>query len=214
MDYTVSRKKMVEEQLLGRGIRDPRVIEAMGRMPRHEFIDPGIAAQAYEDRPVAIGFKQTISQPYMVGLMTEALRLTGRERVLEIGTGSGYQTALLCELTKQVYSIERIKDLSNRARKILYRLGYHNFELRIGDGTNGWPEAAPFDVILVAAASPEIPAPLCKQLVLGGRLVIPVGGEETQEIVLARNGKRGIVRETLSGCRFVKLYGEHGWEEK
>lgn len=211
--YEIARRKMVEGQLLARGLCDPRVIEVMGRIPRDEFVDPGMAAQAYEDHPLNLGFKQTISQPYMVGLMTEALQLTGGERVLEIGTGSGYQTAVLCELAKQVYSIERIKDLSNRARKTLYRLGYVNFELRIGDGTEGWREEAPFDAILVSAAAPTIPETYRRQLKPGGRLVIPVGVEETQQLVRVTKEKGKFNEAWLSGCRFVRLYGRYGWQE-
>lgn len=213
MDYTVARRKMVEHQLVGRGIRDPRVLDAMGRVPRHEFVDPGMAALAYEDHPLNISFKQTISQPYIVGLMTEALQLAGTERVLEIGTGSGYQAAILCELACRVFSIERIVDLSNRARKTLYRLGYMNFDLRIGDGSLGWPEEGPFDAILVTAASPEIPPPYLAQLGKGGRLVMPVGGVEEQELIRLTRLKGKYRREALTGCRFVKLLGQYGWKE-
>jgi protein-L-isoaspartate(D-aspartate) O-methyltransferase len=214
LDYPVARKKMVEEQLTARGIRDPRVLEAMGRVPRHEFVDPGLASQAYLDHPLNIGFKQTISQPYIVALMTESLQLTGGEKVLEIGTGSGYQTAILAELGRHVYSIERIAPLSNGARRTLYRLGYVNFTLRIGDGTAGWPEAGPFDAILVAAAAPAIPPPYLEQLAEGGRLVMPRGDEAVQDLVrlIKKGGK--IYEENLSECRFVKLYGEYGWNEK
>ncbi len=214
MDYTVARKRMVEGQLVGRGIQDSRVIEVMGRVPRQEFIDPGIALQAYEDRPLNIGFKQTISQPYMVALMTEALRLTGPEKVLEIGTGCGYQTAVLCELAKHVYSIERLRELSNRARKTLYRLGYFNFDLRIGDGSLGWAEAAPFDAICVTAAAREVPAPYREQLGEGGRLVIPIGGEESQELIRVTRRKRRFEEEAVTGCRFVKLIGQYGWSDE
>ena len=172
MDYPVARRKMVEDQLVRRGIADPRVLEAMRRVPRHEFVDPGMAAQAYEDRPLNIGFKQTISQPYMVALMTELLALQGGERVLEIGTGSGYQTAILCELARKVWSIERLKDLSNRSRRTLYRLGDMNFELRIGDGTLGWPEQGPFDAIVVTAAGPRGPGVLLGEPREGGGTVL------------------------------------------
>lgn len=213
MDYPIARKKMVEEQLLARGISDRHVLEVMGRVPRHEFVDPGIASQAYEDHPLNIGCKQTISQPYMVGLMTEALGLTGKEKVLEVGTGSGYQTAVLCELAKKIFSIERIKEISNRARKNLYRLGYQNFELRIGDGTEGWPAEAPFDAILVTASSIEIPSPYFEQLSEGGRLVIPAGPEGTQELVRVVKRGREFSREKLTDCRFVKLVGRFGWQE-
>ena len=211
MDYSIARKKMVQEQLLARGITDPRVIEVMGRIPRHEFVDEGLASQAYLDHPLNIGLKQTISQPYMVGFMTESLQLKGKERVLEIGTGSGYQTVLLAELCRQVYSIERITTLSNRARRIFYKLGYSNIILRIGDGTLGWPEEAPFDAILVTAGSPQIPRPYMDQLSEGGTLVIPRGNEASQDLVRIRKKNGKFQEEILSECRFVKLYGEHGW---
>lgn len=211
MHYAVARRKMMEEQLVSRGIRDAKVLEAMGHVPRHEFVDPGMVAQAYEDHPLNIGSKQTISQPYIVALMTEALRLQGGEKVLEIGTGSGYQTAVLAEICRQVFTIERIATLSNRARGTLYRLGYVNVTLRIGDGTAGWPEAAPFDGILVTAAAPLIPPPYLRQLPDGGRLVIPRGEIERQELVrITRKGDK-FSEEILGECRFVKLIGEHGW---
>lgn len=213
MDYPVARKQMVEEQLIRRGIHDLRVIEAMGRVPRHEFVERGLAHQAYEDRPLNIGGKQTISQPYMVALMSEQLRVTGAEKILEIGTGSGYQTAILCELARAIYSMERLKDLSNRARKNLYRLGYMNFELRIGDGSLGWPDLGPFDGIIVTAASPEIPQTFRAQLADGGRLVIPVGGEEHQELILMERHGDEFEERSVTGCRFVKLYGEYGWAD-
>lgn len=203
---------MVEEQLLAREIRDPRVLEVMGRVPRHEFVDPGLASQAYLDHPLNIGFKQTISQPYIVALMTESLELKGSEKVLEIGTGSGYQTAILAELCRHVFSIERIAALSNGARKTLYRLGYVNFTLRIGDGTTGWPEEAPFGAILAAAASPKIPEPYLRQLADGGRLVMPRGSETVQDLVRVTRIGEKFHEEILSECRFVKLYGEYGWQ--
>ena len=211
MDYTIARKKMIEAQLIARGIRDPRVIDAMSRIPRHEFIDPGMAAQAYLDHPLNIGSKQTISQPYIVALMTESLELTGSEKILEIGTGSGYQTAILAELSREVFSIERITSLSNLARRTLYRLCYTNVTLRIGDGTLGWPEQAPFDRILVAAGSPQIPEPYLEQLAENGILVMPMGGDEEQQLIRIRKKKDQWTQENLSPCRFVKLLGERGW---
>ena len=208
MDFAVARKKMVEEQLLARGIRDPRVLAALSRIPRHEFVDPGMAAQAYLDHPLNIGCKQTISQPYIVALMTQSLALKGTEKVLEIGTGSGYQTAILAELCRGVFSIERISTLSNRARQTLYRLGYVNVTLRIGDGTLGWPEEAPFDAILVAAAAPGIPPPFLDQLAEGGTLVLPRGEPASQKLLrVTRRGGR-FVEECLGECRFVRLLGE------
>ncbi|MBI2980750.1 MAG: protein-L-isoaspartate(D-aspartate) O-methyltransferase [Deltaproteobacteria bacterium] len=210
-DFSVARKRMIQEQLVDRGIRDPRVLEVMERIPRHEFVDPGFAAQAYEDRPLNIGLKQTISQPYMVGYMTEGLKLSGGEKILEIGTGSGYQTAVLCELVAQVHSIERLTPLSNAARKRLYRLGYMNFDLRIGDGTLGWPEAAPFDGILVTAATPSIPPPYLEQLKPKGRLILPVGSESQQELIRVTRMTKGFKEERLISCRFVKLCGEFGF---
>lgn len=211
MDFAIARRKMVEEQLKPRGIRDARVLEAMLRVPRHEFVDPGIAAQAYLDHPLNIGSKQTISQPYIVGLMTQALRLKGSEKVLEIGTGSGYQTAILAEICRHVYSVERISTLSNRGRQTLYRLGYVNITLRIGDGTLAWPEEAPFDAILVTAAAPGIPPSYIEQLAKGGTLIMPRGETSAQELVRVTKRAEGVVEEILGECRFVKLYGQYGW---
>jgi len=210
--YEVARRRMVTEQLIPGGIKDQRVLEVMGRIPRHLFVDRGIVDQAYEDRPLAIGMGQTISQPLMVAIMTEALSLTGTERVLEIGTGSGYQAAILSELAKEVFTIERIDSLSIRARQVLHKLLYQNIHFRIGDGTKGWPEEAPFDGIMVTAASPEIQKTFRDQLADGGRLVIPVGGEFVQELVVVT--RRGDYFETrqVTGCRFVKLIGEYGWK--
>lgn len=211
MDFSVARRKMVREQLVGRGIQDSRVVEIMSAMPRHEFVDVGWQSQVYEDRPVSIGQGQTISQPYMVALMTESLHLTGSERVLEVGTGCGYQTAVLSQLAKQVYTIERIATLSNRARKTFYRLGYLNIKLRIGDGSIGWPEEAPFDAIMVTAAAPTVPPPLLNQLKVGGVLIIPRGNESEQTLLRITRTKKGSEEETITSCRFVKLYGQYGW---
>lgn len=205
---------MVEEQIISRGIRDLRVIEAMKKVPRHLFVEEALQSQAYSDHPLPIGEKQTISQPYMVALMTEALELKGKERVLEIGGGSGYQTAILAELSERVFSIERIRSLAIRARQLLYELGYYNVEIKIFDGTLGWPEEAPFDAILVTAGAPDIPGPLVDQLSIGGRLVIPVGDEYAQDLFRVRKTKEGMVREDLGGCRFVKLIGRYGWESE
>lgn len=211
--YEVARRRMVAEQLIPGKIRDPRVLDVMGRVPRHEFVSPGMESQAYMDYPLHIGFGQTISQPLMVAIMTEALALKGNERVLEIGTGSGYQAAVLAELAKEVFTIERISELSIRGRKILYKLRYNNIKLKIGDGTLGWPDEAPFDGIVVTAGAPVVPEALIEQLKEGGRLVIPVGGEELQYLDVIRREADGIHKETVTACRFVKLVGEKGWKE-
>ena len=212
--YAVARRRMVSEQLVRGGIRDARVLEAMGRVPRHAFVSPGMETQAYEDRPLPIGFGQTISQPLMVAIMTEALALTGSERLLEIGTGSGYQAAILAELAREVFTIERLSDLSIRARKVHFRLGYQNIQYRIGDGTLGWPEHAPYDGIIVTAGAPAVPEALLTQLSEGGRLVIPVGGAELQQLdVMTRRGSRFETRN-VTACRFVKLVGQRGWGQE
>ncbi|MGQ9509605.1 MAG: protein-L-isoaspartate(D-aspartate) O-methyltransferase [Thermodesulfobacteriota bacterium] len=213
MDFPKAREKMVEEQIVARGIRDSRVIAAMKKIPRHLFVEEALQNQAYSDHPLPIGEKQTISQPYMVALMTEALQLTGKERILEIGTGSGYQTAILAELAQEVYSIERIRSLAIKARKLLYELGYYHVEIKIFDGTAGWPEKSPFDAILVTAGAPDIPPPLYDQLAMGGRLVIPVGNAYGQDLLRVTKTKEGPKKEDLGGCRFVKLIGKYGWEE-
>ncbi len=211
--YARARKTMVETQLIPRGVRDERVLAAMLKVPRHLFVDEALRPQAYSDYPLPIGEGQTISQPFMVAFMTEALKLTGTERVLEIGTGSGYQTAILAELSERVYSVERIPSIADRARKVLDRLGYSNIVIKIGDGTLGWEEEAPFDAILVTAGAPDVPPPYIEQLAEGGRLVIPVGGEFVQELVRITKRKGRLVRENLGGCRFVKLIGKYGWQE-
>jgi len=203
---------MAEEQIVSRGVKDARLIAAMKKIPRHLFVEEALQNQAYTDHPLPIGEKQTISQPYMVALMTEALLLTGKEKVLEIGTGSGYQTAILAELSEKVFSVERIRPLAMRARKLLYDLGYFNVEIKIFDGTFGWMEESPFDAILVTAGSPDIPQPLIDQLTTGGRLVIPVGDAFVQELFRVTKTEKGVKKEDLGGCRFVKLIGKYGWE--
>ena len=203
---------MVEEQIVSRGIKDAKLIAAMEKIPRHLFVEEALQSQAYSDHPLPIGEKQTISQPYMVALMTEAMLLTGKEKVLEIGTGSGYQTAILTELSVKVFSIERIRSLAIRARKLLYELGYFNVEIKIFDGTFGWTEESPFDAIIVTAGSPDIPQPLIDQLAMGGRLVIPVGDAFVQDLFRVTKTEEGIKKEDLGGCRFVKLIGKYGWE--
>jgi len=204
---------MVREQLLERGIKDPRVVEAMRKVPRHLFVETALADRAYDDGPLPIGDKQTISQPYMAGLMTEALQLTGKEKVLEIGTGSGYQTAVLAELSGNVFSVEKIRSLATRAREILDALRYYNVAIHVGDGTLGWNEHAPFDAVLVTAGSPTLPQPLIDQLALGGRLVIPLGDEQGQVLRRVRRTGSGLEEEELGDCRFVKLVGRYGWPD-
>jgi protein-L-isoaspartate(D-aspartate) O-methyltransferase len=181
--YAKQRKKMVDSQIRSRGVRDERVLRAMEKIPRHLFIDEGLIDQAYNDNPLPIGEKQTISQPYIVALMTEALELKGREKVLELGTGSGYQAAILAELADRVFTIERIASLAQKARKLLESLNYYNVVIRVGDGTYGWREESPFDAIAVSAGSPSIPRMLVEQLAIGGRLVIPVGGRYSQSLI-------------------------------
>ena len=204
---------MVQEQIIARGITDPRVIEAMRKIPRHLFVKSALAERAYEDGPLPIGEKQTISQPYMVALMTEALELRGSDRVLEIGTGSGYQTAILAELAEHIFSIEKISSLAARARAILAERGYRNVTIKVGDGTLGWPDQAPFGAILVTAGSPGVPQPLAGQLGAGGRLVIPMGNEQSQVLKRIRRTDSGLEEQELGECRFVKLWGQYGWAD-
>jgi protein-L-isoaspartate(D-aspartate) O-methyltransferase len=214
VDFPKARLKMVEEQIISRGIKDAKLIAAMKKIPRHLFVEEALQNQAYSDHPLPIGEKQTISQPYMVALMTEALLLTGKERVLEVGTGSGYQTAIVAELSEKVCSVERIRPLAIRARKLLYELGYFNVEIKIFDGTFGWMQESPFDAILVTAGSPDIPQPLIDQLAMGGRLVIPVGDAFVQDLFRVTKTEEGVKKEDLGGCRFVKLIGKYGWENE
>ena len=213
-DWSKARLKMVEEQIVARGIRDPGVIAALKKIPRHLFVEEALQGQAYTDHPLPIGEKQTISQPYMVALMTEALQLTGKEKVLEIGAGSGYQTAILAEVAQAVFSIERILALTLRARKLLEDLGYGNAEIKFSDGTQGWVEESPFDGIIVTAGAPDVPQPLVDQLAMGGRLVIPVGDAYVQDLLRITKTEEGTRREDLGGCRFVKLIGRYGWTDE
>jgi protein-L-isoaspartate(D-aspartate) O-methyltransferase len=206
--------KMVDAQIRARGIADQRVLKAMEKIPRHLFVDEGLIGQAYNDSPLPIEQQQTISQPYIVALMSEAMALTGREKVLEIGTGSGYQTALLAELAERVFSIDRIAVLATGARRILDALNYYNVAIRVGDGTYGWREESPFAAIVVTAGAPRIPELLIEQLAIGGRLVIPVGSRNSQALLkLTRLSEdpNDLKQEDLGGCRFVDLIGEHGW---
>ena len=211
MEFAIPRERMVTEQVTRRGVRDARVLRAMGKVPRHRFVDEALSGRAYGDYPLPIGERQTISQPYMVALMTEALELVGHERVLEIGTGSGYQTAILAELCSKVYSIERIKGLADRAIRMLDSLGYYNVLVRVGDGSLGWREEAPFDAILVTAAAPTVPDALVEQLSPKGRLVVPVGDAYSQELRKGVKEDEGMRWTDLGGCVFVKLIGNQGW---
>ena len=210
--FATIRDRMVQEQLIPRGISDPLVIEAMREVPRHCFVDDALQSRAYGDFPLPISAGQTISQPYIVALMTEALRLTGSERVLEVGTGSGYQAAILSRLCSQVYTVERINLLLAGARKVFDQLRYFNIVAKLDDGTLGWPEHGPYDAIIVTAGGPEIPRPLVDQLTEGGRLVIPVGDQHLQDLQLLEKNEDGVQIKELEKVRFVDLVGEHGWK--
>ncbi len=216
MNFDIARKRMVQEQITGRGVSDRRVIDAMLKIPRHIFVQEAFAAQAYSDSPLPIGEKQTISQPYMVALMTELLELTGVEKVLEIGTGSGYQAAILAVMADRVCTVERIRPLALRARKCLDSLKLFNVMLRINDSADspvGWEEEAPFDAIIVTAGAPDVPDVLIDQLAPGGRLVIPVGNELEQRLIKIVKHTDGSLETIQSvGCRFVPLVGKQGWQ--
>jgi protein-L-isoaspartate(D-aspartate) O-methyltransferase len=212
-DYAAQRLEMIEKQMRRRGITDPAVLAAMLAVPRHEFVPEEIRSSAYEDAPLPIGGGQTISQPYIVAAMTAALRLRLRDRVLEIGTGCGYQAAVLACLAREVFTIERRAELASGASAGLARLGYANAHVHCGDGTLGLPEFAPFDAILVAAAAPAIPKPLLAQLTDGGRMIVPVGDTEHQELQLIERHGDAFPAKMLEGCRFVPLLGYHGWQE-
>jgi protein-L-isoaspartate(D-aspartate) O-methyltransferase len=212
--YKKQRMRMVETQIKARLINDVRILRAMSAIPRHLFVDEGLIDQAYNDSPLPIDEHQTISQPYIVALMTQALELKGKERVLEIGTGSGYQTAVLASLADRVFSVERIASLATNARKILDQLNFYNVAIRVGDGSYGWREEAPFDAIITTAAAPEIPQYLVEQLAVGGRMVVPVGGRDVQtlyKLTRSMENPQEIKKEDLGGCRFVSLIGESGW---
>ncbi|MBW2003289.1 MAG: protein-L-isoaspartate(D-aspartate) O-methyltransferase [Deltaproteobacteria bacterium] len=212
-DFNLSRERMVKNQLVTRGIKDERVLQVMGKIPRHLFIEDALYGEAYNDHPVPIGEKQTISQPYIVALMTEALELKRNENTLEIGTGSGYQTAILAELSSRVYTIERIKSLLGNARKLLSQLGYDNILFKAFDGTLGWKEYAPFDAIMVTAGAPHIAKPLIDQLADNGRMIIPVGDRYSQELIKVIRRGKDLEQKSLGGCRFVNLIGAHGWSD-
>lgn len=212
-DFTISRRRMVDEQVIGRGVTDRRVIDAMLKVPRHKFVEEALAAKSYQDAPLPIGEKQTISQPYMVALMSEALMLDGTETVLEVGTGSGYQAAVLALLADRVFSLERLPGLARRARKVLDSNGFSKVNIRLADGTHGWQEMAPFDAIIVTAGAPDVPGEYLNQLAVGGRLVIPVGDRDSQVLMrITRLGEQEFKEERLLGCRFVPLIGNHGWK--
>jgi protein-L-isoaspartate(D-aspartate) O-methyltransferase len=214
MTFETQRKRMVERQLLPRGIHDPLVLKAMEKIPREAFVPDDLRESAYGDNPLPIGEGQTISQPYIVALMTEALELKGPEKVLEIGTGSGYQAAVLAEIVQEVYSVERVTSLTEKAKQILGRLGYANIHFKVFNGTLGWPEHSPYDAIMVTAGAPEIPETLIEQLGEGGRLVIPVGDRLGQDLFKIRKKGGRTTTEDLGPVRFVNLVGEYGWEAK
>ena len=206
--HAAAREKMVAETIASRGIDDPRVLAAMRAVKRHELVPPELQSRAYEDTPLPIGFDQTISQPYVVAAMTEAAQVAPGEKVLEVGTGSGYQAAVLAELGADVYSIEIVEPLAKRTHELLAKMGYDKLHLRIGDGYQGWPEAAPFDAIIVTAAPHRVPQPLIDQLAVGGRLVIPVGKDGAQELHVITRDKDGTTSETLFPVRFVPMTGK------
>jgi protein-L-isoaspartate(D-aspartate) O-methyltransferase len=208
--HVIRRRDMVLDQIARRGVRDPRVLEAMTVVPRHRFVDPALAAQAYEDRPLAIGFGQTISQPYMVARATELAAPRATDRALEVGAGSGYQAAVLAQLVAEVYAIEIVPTLAERARLVLAETGYRNVTVESFDGGGGWPEHAPYDVIIVSAGAPRIPAMLVSELADGGRLVIPVGGPEEQELAVVRRQGDHYFTSYDTRCRYVDLQGRFG----
>ncbi|MDA3915935.1 MAG: protein-L-isoaspartate(D-aspartate) O-methyltransferase [Deltaproteobacteria bacterium] len=206
------RREMVEKQIASRGVTDPQVLDAMSKVQRHLFVSEALVDSAYGDFPLPIGEGQTISQPYIIAEMTQSLDLKGHERVLEIGTGSGYQAAVLSRIVYKVYTIERNHALFLQTRKLFDKLKYYNIVTRYSDGTQGWSEQAPFDAIIVTAGGQEIPSPLIQQLSTGGCLVMPVGGSNFQELLKLEKTKDGIKTTNLGGCRFVKLIGQYGWD--
>ena len=211
--YERQREEMVRNQLETRGITNAKVLAAFRKVPRHLFVSEALRDQAYGDFPLPIGEQQTISQPYIVAEMTQALELTADDRVLEIGTGSGYQAAILAEIVYRVYTVERIRSLYMSARKLFDQMHYHNILTRYSDGSCGWMNESPFDAIVVTAGAPEIPEVLIHQLRIGGRMVIPVGNRFSQDLIQIYRDEEGIQKTNLGGCRFVKLVGEQGWKE-
>lgn len=210
-DFSIERDEMVTGQLEGRGIKDERVLAAFGKVPRDRFVPQESKAESYADHPLPIGSGQTISQPYMAALMTECLGIKETDRVLEIGTGSGYQAAVLAELASEVYTVERFSFLQDKNRKILDELGYNNISLKVGDGSCGWEEYAPYNGIIVTAGAPSVPASLKEQLALGGRLVIPIGGGFSQVLSVIEKESQGFKEREVCGCVFVPLVGKYGW---
>jgi protein-L-isoaspartate(D-aspartate) O-methyltransferase len=211
--YERFRQKMVENQIAARDITDLNVLSAMAKVPRHLFVSEALMDQAYSDFPLPIGDQQTISQPFIVAEMTQALELNQDDRVLEIGTGSGYQAAILAEIVYRVYTVERLHPLFLKARKLFDDLHYYNIVTKYADGTSGWKDQAPFDGILVAAGAPRIPELLVDQLAIGGRMVLPIGTHDSQELIKIVKDDTGVHETILGGCRFVKLIGEHGWRD-
>jgi protein-L-isoaspartate(D-aspartate) O-methyltransferase len=213
LKFTRLREEMVAKQIEARGISDLNVLLAMRKVPRHLFVSEALTDQAYGDFPLPIGYQQTISQPYIVAEMTQALQLTSDDRVLEIGTGSGYQAAVLAEIAFRVYTIERLHPLLVQARNLFDTLNYHNIVTKYSDGTTGWTDESPFDAIIVTAGAPDIPRTLINQLAMGGRMILPVGDQYSQELIKLIRDESGIQKSNLGGCRFVKLVGEQGWKE-
>ncbi len=214
MDYQALRELMVKTQLIPRGIKDKRVLDAMRKVPRHMFVDERFRDRAYDDSALSIGEGQTISQPYMVAIMTQLLELKGVEKVLEIGTGSGYQAAILAELAKEVYTVERVESLADKAIQKFRNLGYNNIYIKVGNGTLGWQEKSPFDRIIITAGTPKLPEPLLEQLSKNGILVAPVGDRFTQMLLKIKKTDSELKTEKIIPCVFVPLIGEHGWKEE
>jgi len=214
LKYERRRDEMVRQQIESRGIKNPDVLAALRKVPRHLFVSEALRDQAYGDFPLPIGEQQTISQPFIVAEMTQALEVGKADRVLEIGTGSGYQAAILAEIAYRVFSIERIRSLFRQTRTLLDKLNYHNVVMRCSDGTMGWEDESPFDAIIVTAGSPQVPEALIDQLADGGRMVVPVGNQHAQDLIKITKDVTGIQQTNLGGCRFVKLVGKQGWNEK